>query len=411
MSTALSQKSHANGRSVLISGASIAGPALAYWLHRYGFAVTIIERAGAVRGGGYPIDLRGNAMEVADRMGLSAPLEEAHIDSRLVTFVDDSGKPMVSVRPEVITGGRIGRDVELPRGRLTTLLYELTRNTVSYRFNSSIAALTETEHGVDVSFDDGTHGRFDLVIGADGLHSNTRKLVFGPEHLFDRNIGFCFAGFELPNTFGISHEGVIANRPGQMVTLYAPGNSERVHVFFNLAHPPLTSEQGRDQVYQRKLVTEAFADWGWLVPDLLRALAVADDLYFDEIKQIKMPQYSQGRIALVGDAAYAPSFLTGTGTSLGLVGAYVLASELALHADHGAAFAAYERVVRPFVAANHGILEEGLASIIPLTHEAIDQRNRALTTAAATSAEAPSAAGRIEHSMLDLSGYLSISAQ
>jgi 2-polyprenyl-6-methoxyphenol hydroxylase-like FAD-dependent oxidoreductase len=398
-------------RSILVSGASIAGPALAYWLNRYGFAVTVIEKAGTVRGGGYPIDVRGNAMEVADRMGLAVPLEAAHIDSRLLTFVDDQGRPQVSVIPELITGGRIGRDVELPRGALTTLLYGLTRDTVNYRFNTSIAALTDTDQGVDVRFEDGTHDRFDLVIGADGLHSNTRKLVFGPEHLFDRHIGFCFAGFELPNTFGLVREAVMANRPGQAVTLYAPGASERAHVFFNLANAPLTPEQARDPGYQRQLVTEAFADWGWLVPDLLRALAVADDLYFDEIKQIKMPQYAKGRVVLVGDAAYAPSFLTGTGTSLGLVGAYVLASELALHADHSDAFAAYERVIRPFVAANHGLLEDGLANIIPTTQAAIALRNRTLIAAAAAAVQAPPAAGHVEHSMLDLSGYLDIGAE
>jgi len=404
------RKSLANGRSILISGASIAGPTLAFWLHRHGFDVTLIEKASTVRGGGYPIDLRGNAMEVAERMGLSEPLRAAHIDTRRLTFADDRGRAMASIQPELITGGRIGRDVELPRGRLATLLFELTRERIDYRFNSSIASLVENESGVDVAFDDGTYGRFDLVIGTDGLHSNTRKLVFGPEHLFDRNIGFCFAGFEAPNTLGLSHEGLTANRPGQMVALYAPGSSEHVHVFFNLAHAALTSEQLRDPVYQRRLVTDAFADWGWLVPDLLRALAVADDLFFDEIKQIKMPRYSKGRVALAGDAAYAPSFLTGTGTSLAMVGAYVLASELAQHAHHGEAFAAYERVMRPFVAANHANLEKGLATLMPMTQAAIEQRNQALAEAATQPAKTAPGTGRAEYSMLDLSGYLGIAA-
>lgn len=419
MSNDTYQKSCAAGRSVLISGASIGGPVLAYWLHRYGFAVTIIEKAGAVRGGGYPIDVRGNALEVTDRMGLTEFLERAHIDMRLLSFVDDKGTPMVSVRPERITGGRIGRDVELPRGVLTTLLYELTRHDVTYRFNSSIDSMTETESGVDVIFNDGSDGHFDVVVGADGLHSNTRKMVFGPENVFDRNIGFCFAGFSVPNTFGLNHEGVISNRPGKMVTLFAPATSEPVHILFNTAHAGLAPDQARNPAYQRKLITDAFSDWGWLVPELLRALAVADDLYFDEIKQIKMPQYATGRVALVGDAGYAPSFLTGTGTSLAIVGAYVLAGELALQSDHRAAFAAYEHVMRPFVAANHALLEDGLAAIIPPTQAAIDQRNLMLATISEppmgpamtrTSERSKLGEGRAEYCMVDLSGYLGITA-
>lgn len=395
-----------NGRSILISGASIAGTTLAYWLHSYGFAVTVVERSATIRLGGYPIDVRGSAIEVSERMGLADQLEAAGIHTSRLTFVDANGENGIAIAPEIVTGGRVGRDVEVPRGALTSMIYDLTREVVDYRFGISIVSLSDGDAGVDVTLSDGTTGRFDIVLGADGLHSNVRGLAFGPEARFDRHIGFCFAGFDVPNTFGLSHEGIVSNRPGRMVTLFAPGTSDRVHVLFAFAHPPLTREQGRDLAFQHKLVAETFADWGWFVPELLVAMRRADDLFFDEVMQIKLPAYSAGRVALAGDAGYAPSFLTGQGSSLALAGAYVLASELALHANHTDAFAAYELAMRPFVEVNHATVAEGAASMLPMTDEAIEGRNRYLTSIT----EPPAAEGRDQYGSLDLSRYLGIAA-
>ena len=180
-------------RSVLISGASVAGPTLAYWLDRYGFDVTVVERASSIRVGGYPIDIRGTAIEVISWMGLLPQVEAAHIASRAMTFVDGEGRTIGTIPIYDLTGNEAGQDVELPRGTLTTLLYGLTSNSrVRYRFADSIEALEDDGAGVDVSFKGGDRQRYDVVIGADGLHSNTRRLAFGPETPFNHHLGASF---------------------------------------------------------------------------------------------------------------------------------------------------------------------------------------------------------------------------
>ncbi|WP_206681741.1 FAD-dependent monooxygenase [Actinomadura sp. J1-007] len=168
-------------RTVLISGASISGPALAYWLHRSGFAVTVVEKAGALRGGGYPIDVRGTAIEVARRMGILPQLQEAHIDSRRCTFLNADGSRLVSVPPSAVSGGTEEQDVEVRRGDLAAILYALVRDDVEFMFGDSIDTLDQSERGVDVAFRSGRRRTFDLVIGADGMHSHTREVLFGPK--------------------------------------------------------------------------------------------------------------------------------------------------------------------------------------------------------------------------------------
>jgi 2-polyprenyl-6-methoxyphenol hydroxylase-like FAD-dependent oxidoreductase len=367
------------GRTVLISGASIAGPALAYWLDRYGFDVTVVERADAVRNGGYPIDVRGTAIDVVERMGVLAQLQAAHIYSRKLTFVDAGGATIAVVRPESVTGGVADRDVELPRGALTSLLYDLTQDgAIRYRFNDSIDALKDDGAGVNVRFKSGAQGRFDIVVGADGLHSNTRALAFGPEAGFSRYLGFCFNLFPVPNELGLSHEAVTYAEPGRMAGVYAVGDSDTLHGFLTFAavDPPFLSNPDVDQ--QRRRTAEMFAQGGWQVPRLVEAMQRSDDLYFDTVSQIHMPRWSSGRVVLVGDAAYAPSFLSGQGSSLALVGAYVLAGELATHADWSEAFTAYERITRPFNEANQALAARGGGLLLPRTPEELDARNRVL---------------------------------
>jgi 2-polyprenyl-6-methoxyphenol hydroxylase-like FAD-dependent oxidoreductase len=378
----------AKSRSVLISGASIAGPALAYWLDRYCFDVTVVERADAVRSGGYPIDVRGTAVDVVERMGLLSQLQAAHIDQRKFTFVDAEGAVIGVIRPEAFTGGVSGRDVELPRGVLTTLLYDLTRDgAIRYRFNDSIDGLEDDGAGVSVRFKSGAQSRFDIVVGADGLHSNTRALVFGPEASFSRYLGYCFNLFSLPNDGGLNHEGVIYAEPGRMAALYAVGDSGTLYGFLTFAanKPPFLSHP--DVGKQRQRTAEVFAGGGWEVPRLVEAMQHSDDLYFDTVSQIHMPRWSSGRVVLVGDAAYAPSFLTGQGTSVALVGAYVLAGELATHADPVEAFASYERITRPFMEANQALAGGGGGFLLPRTPEELDARNRALSSGATKSGE------------------------
>ncbi|MFF1697701.1 FAD-dependent monooxygenase [Streptomyces sp. NPDC058257] len=390
-------------RKVLISGASIAGPALAFWLNRYGFAVTVVEKAGALRGGGYPVDVRGTALEVVRRMGILPRLRDAHIDLRRLTFLDGDGREVASVNPHALTGGVAGEDLEIRRGDLTDALHTAVRDDVEFLFDDSIDTLDQTSHGVDVTFRGGGRRTFDMVFGADGLHSRTREFLFGPEEQFHRYLGYCFAGFTLRNTFGLRDEVIMWNTPGRAAALYAVGGSGDVHGFLNFARPEPPFDAFRDPAAQRDLVAAVFADAGWEVPGMLAAMRDADDLFFDAVSQIRMPRWSSGRVALVGDAAYAPSFLTGQGSSLALVGAYMLAGSLA-DRDHAAGFAAYEHDTREFVTVNQEQVGKGDAALFPTTARALEQRNAMLRNLSTV----PSTEGRPAHSALTLPEFMPV---
>jgi 2-polyprenyl-6-methoxyphenol hydroxylase-like FAD-dependent oxidoreductase len=353
--------------SVLISGASVAGPALAYWLHRYGIDVTVVEKSGSIRGGGYPIDIRGTAVDVVERMGVLPQVRAAHIDTARISVLNGAGRTIAAFRPGDITGARDGTDIELPRGDLTSILYARTRDDVEYVFGDSIATLVSHHDRVDVTFERGGPRSFDYVVGADGLHSNTRRLAFGPERDYHRYLGCCFAGFTAPNTGGWSHEAILQNTPGRLAAIYAVGEQPWVHAMLAFATP----EPGRDAAGRGDLVAGAFAGLGGEVPGLLGALAGADDVYFDTVSQIRMPGWVAGRVVLVGDAAYAPSFLTGQGTSLALAGAYVLAGEL-----RNGTPAAYEARMRDYVTRNQALADGGIG-ILPRTRGQLWMRNQA----------------------------------
>lgn len=385
-------------RTALISGAGIAGPALAFWLNRYGFEVTVVEKAGAPRGGGYPIDIRGTALEVVRRMGILPRLREAHIDLRRMTFLDADGSEVAALDPTAITGGVAGQDLEVRRGDLIAALHTAVRDDVEFLFDEFVMTLERTGHGVEVTFGRAGPRTFDVAFGADGLHSATRATVFGPEEQFHRYLGYCFAGFTMPNTFGLDRETLLWNTPGRAAAIYAVGRDEPVHALLNFARAEPPVDAFRNPQAQRALVTEIFADATWEVPGLLAAMHEADDLFFDEVAQIRMPHWSSGRVALVGDAAYAPSFLTGQGTSLALVGAYMLAGSLA-DRDHTAGFIAYEQSTRDFVRLNQDQVGDGDAALFPTTAHALEQRNTELRRLATNP---PAATERPAHSSLVL---------
>ncbi|MCT2588586.1 FAD-dependent monooxygenase [Streptomyces sp. N2-109] len=388
-------------RRVLISGASISGPALAYWLHRSGFAVTVVEKAGSLRGGGYPIDVRGTATEVVRRMGILPQLQDAHIDSRRCTFLNADGSVVASVSPRAVAGSAGGQDLEVRRGDLAAILHAMVRDDVEFLFDDSIDTLDQSGQGVDVAFRSGQQRTFDLVVGADGMHSHTREYLFGPEEQFHRYLGYCFAIFTMPNTFGLSRELMLWNTPGKAAALYAVGDNDELHAFLNFHRPEPPSQALRSPGAQRDLVATVFAGAGWEVPGMVNAMRDADDLFFDTAGQIRMPHWSSGRVALVGDAAYAPSFLTGQGSSLALVGAYMLADALATNRDHTAAFAAYERGVREFVVMNQALVDKGAATLFPTTVRALEQRNTKLRDLVTM----PSGPAQPAHSALTLPGF------
>lgn len=379
---------------------------LAYWLDQYGFEVTVVERSGEPRGGGYPIDVRGPALTVLKHMEILTEVRQQRIHTRRLSFVDDQGALIGALNMDDTEGEE--QDVELPRGALTSLLYRQTLGTgVRYRFNDSIETLEQEDEGVSVTFRSGAPERFDLVIGADGMHSRTRELTFGPETDFSVYLGYCFNGFSLPNLLHLSHEAITHASPGRMAVQFAVRDSDSVHAFLVYAAEEPTFTRSPDLTVQRNLVTRLFEHEGWVVPQMLQALQNADDLYADVVAQIRMPAWSNGRVVLVGDAAYAPSFLTGQGTSLAVVGAYILAGELASHQDVQIAFVAYEEKMRPYVDANQTLVDGGSSLLVPRTAEALNARNQMLAGMGGEKSPPATEAQRRAYTALTLPEYRS----
>src|SRR5690606_263217 len=243
--------------------------------------------------------VRGTALDVVERMGLLPRLRDAHVGLRRLTFLNGDGSELTSLPPHAVTGGDAGRDLEIPRGELTEALYATVRDRVEFVFDDRVDTLVETGHGVDVTFRSGTARTFDLVLGADGTHSRTREMLFGPEERFHHHLGHCFAVFTLPNTLALSHETVVWNTPGRAVALYAVGDSDEVHAFLDFVRPEPPRHAFGDRAAGQALLTEVFADAGWRVPEILTALHDADDVFLDAVCHIRMPRWTSHRAARV----------------------------------------------------------------------------------------------------------------
>ena len=346
-------------QKVLISGASVAGPSLAFWLARYGFDVTVMEIAPALRTGGYAVDFSGPThMRVLERMGIREELQARATGGRTSRFVDERGRTQFTL-PAEFTGG----DLEVPRSEVAAVLYEHSRDRVEYRFGDSLVGLRQTGDGVHASFRQAPDQRFDLVIGADGLHSTVRRLEFVPEEQCVNHLGYQIAGWDVANEWDLGKELIFHNRPGTLAGMGAnvcdPARADAYALF---AAPAMRGRADREQQYQ--ILEQAFAGQRWQVPGLLAAFGTATDVYFDSVARVQVPHWSIGRVALLGDAACGAT-LSGLGTGLAVVAAYVLAGELATEPDHTRAFRNYERIVRPYATRCQG--EDSPASLLAPT--------------------------------------------
>ncbi|MGW5743865.1 FAD-dependent monooxygenase [Amycolatopsis sp. NPDC003861] len=349
-------------KHILISGASIAGPALAWWLHHHGFQTTVVERAPSLREGGYKVDIRGVAVDVVRRMGLLEQVHAASTDMRGAAFVNKRGKQIATLDADTF-GFRHGDDTEILRGDLARILYDATRSHTEYVFGDWITGLDQGPDGVKVTFAHGEPRRFDLVVGADGLHSGVRALAFGPEEDHLRRFDAYISISTVPNTFELDRwELLHSAAPGRMVNVYSTARADDAKAAFWFTAPPLPYDR-RDVGGQKDLVADRFAGLGWEIPELLSAMREADDFYFDPVCQIVMDRLSTGRVTLLGDAGYCPSPASGQGTSLALAGAYVLAGELA--SDFSEALPRYETLMRPFIEKNQALAKTALRGIIP----------------------------------------------
>ncbi|MGA9544653.1 MAG: FAD-binding domain [Candidatus Sulfotelmatobacter sp.] len=337
---------------VLIVGAGIAGPTLAYWLAHHGFQPTIVEVARRLRTGGYVIDFWGAGFDIADRMGLLPEIRRKGYVFREVRIVDRSGKRVSGFPVDAFTRMTRGRYVSLPRGELAASIFETIEGKVETIFGGSVARIEQTERSVQVTFESGGTREFDLVVGADGLHSRVRELVFGEESRFEKYLGYKAAAFAVegyrPRDELVY---VMYTQVGQQVGRLAM-RGDRTMFLFTFADEDATG--GDDLPAQKALLRKRFEGSGWECPQILEALDAVDELYFDRVSQIRMdPQeglWTRGRVTLVGDAACCVSLLAGQGSALAMVGAYVLAGELCrAQGDYAEALKRYQDLFGPFV--------------------------------------------------------------
>ena len=340
---------------VLVSGASIAGPALAHWLHRRGAEVTVVEQAPGLRAGGQAVDARGVAKEVIRRMGIDEAVRAACTDTAGAYTVDADGNVLETFRAEDDGGDGYISEIEVLRGDFSQVLYDDTSDSVEYVFGDRIAELSQDADGVDVTFESGDRRRFELVIGADGLHSALRSMVFGPREQFIRHLGLVLAFYTVPNEFGLDRWLLDYQEAGRSAGLRPMKDASRAIAMLSFPAPDFDIDY-RDIEGQKRLLREQMAGFGWETERILAHLDDTPDFYLDQVAQVVMDRWSSGRVGLLGDAAFSASPMSGAGTGLALVGAYMLAGELAAADwDPEAGFAGYRERMRDYVEANQEI--------------------------------------------------------
>jgi 2-polyprenyl-6-methoxyphenol hydroxylase-like FAD-dependent oxidoreductase len=354
----------------------MAGLSAGITLGAAGHEVTIIERADHLRVNGSPIDIRGDAIGVADKMGVLDGIRARRVDmTERVQFVDSRGELLAELPDSELNDSP--DDTEIPREDLAVVLRGALGPETSLRFGESIADLDDDGTGVDVRFDSAERQRYDMVVGADGMHSVTRRLIFGPEEQFLRHLGFYVALADLPGYAQTDRRNPAYNFPGHLVGIAAYRNKA---LGFFMFRSPWIDYDYHDLAAQKQILRDAFAGHTeWKIPDLLEAASHDDELYFDSVSQIDMPSWHHGRVVLLGDAAYCASPLSGRGTSLAMTGAWLLAAALRDHpGDAAAAFEQYEREQRPHVSYAQGTAAAGGDVLIPASQQDIDARNQRL---------------------------------
>ena len=364
---------HGHGLTVLISGAGIAGATLAALLGRAGHRVTVVERDQGVRSSGNPVDVRGGAYGIAERLGVLSRLQDAGTKVRELIFVDDAGRRVASMR----TRQAEDREVEVPRADLSAILVEAGCTDAEFLFDEMITGMHADDGGVDVIFDRAAPRRFDLVVGADGIHSAVRRMAFGPEADFAEHLGMYVATAKLGVPMERDDTVIMHNEPGAAVALH-PGTGTSGAAFMFRSRVRIDHH---DPEAGRQLLGRVYRDVGWRAQELLDAYLAVEDTYFDSVSRIRMSSWSRGRVTLAGDAASCVS-LFGDGSSSAMEGAATLAASLAasMH-DIPAALARYESAHRSVTRPRQRGVWIASHLLIPSSRLGIALRDRALRLA------------------------------
>lgn len=383
--------------NILISGAGIAGPTLAYWLLQYGFEPAIIESAPRLRVGGYIIDFWGAGFDIADKMGLLPEITRAGYRLRELRVVDRNGKRTAGFPVSAFFRMTKGRYCSVPRSDLSAFIFHKLEGRVETMFGDSIARIEQTSEAVNVTFAGGAQRTYDLVIGADGLHSRVRELAFGPESQFEKYLGYKAAAFQSQGyTPREELAYIMYTQVGQQVGRFTM-RDDRTLFLFTFADENPEIPAGIDA--QKALLRRRFDASGWECPRILDAMDASNDFYIDRVSQIRMGAtdstraatpagnfdtsaapdglWSRGRVALVGDSAFCVSLLAGQGTALAMVAAYILAGELhRANGNYAEAFARYENLFGPFVARKQKAALRFAGSFAPKSKLSLFLRNR-----------------------------------
>lgn len=356
---------------VLISGAGVAGLTVAYWLKRFNFTITIVERAPALLIGGYKIDVRGSALQVLRKMDIYETVVAENTDMQGAVLVDRNGKVLQEMTGNEF-GHRKGDDVEIIRGALCQIFMDQILD-AEFIFGDSIQKISQTSDHVEVTFQNDRVREFDLVIGADGLHSNVRRIVFGEESLFSHQLGLYLCVFTVPNYLNLDRVEMQYSELGRVASIWSASGEPQAKACFGFTVPS-DSIDLRNVAQQQQTLKNVYEGIGWEIPKFLDLMPDSPDFYFDVAAQIHMDHWSQGRVVLLGDAAYCASPMSGQGTSLAIIGAYILAGELAAaNGNHELAFQEYEKQMRPFVKMNQELGKK--SAELMLTQEKNDLRS------------------------------------
>ncbi|MFE6767091.1 FAD-dependent monooxygenase [Streptomyces sp. NPDC057689] len=359
---------------ILVSGAGVAGPVLAHWLTRYGFRVTVVERAPALRRtGGHAVDLFRPAVDVSERMGVLPLIEERATGTDRLTVFPEGARGPVRADLAKIFGGASDRHVEVMRDDLTTIYHDVSREDVEYLFDDSVTSVSAGDgDGCEVRFENAAPRRFGLVVGADGLHSAVRRLVFGADSGRGSFLGAYFGVLSLPNASGLDGELLMHVGVGRTAGMYGARHLGDARALFLFRSARELDWHHRDVPRQKELLRGAFAGLHPQVDGWLEELDRTPAFYFDSISQLRMESWSRGRVTLVGDAGYCPGPAVGGSTTLAVVGAYVLAGELArAGGDHTRAFPAYERVMAEHVRGSRAVALSAARTLIPTSRAGV----------------------------------------